>query len=459
MNTANQELPLVTTKLKQAIAYHQKGQLAQAQELYEEILKKEPKHFDALHLLGVIAAQTRNPQRAVELISKAIEIHPYNAGFYSNRGNAFQELRQFDAALASYDKAIAIKPDYAEAYYNRGIVLQELKQFDAALASYDKTIAIKPDYAEAYWNKSLVLLLGGDFDKGWTEYEWRWKRENKSIEKRNFVQPLWHGKESLVGKTILLYSEQGLGDAIQFCRYAKLVADLGARVILEVQRPLMSLLANLEGIAQLVEKGSNLPMFHYQCPLLSLPLAFKTKLNTIPSATKYLSSEASRVAKWQAKLGEKISPRIGLVWSGSTFHINDYKRSILLADLIKHLPTECQYVSLQKEVREIDAKYLQSYPNILHFGNELNDFGDTAALCDLMDIVISVDTSVAHLSGALGRPTWILLTFSPEWRWLLDRLDSPWYQTAKLYRQEKIGDWESVLEKVKKDLIESVKAI
>jgi len=439
-------------KFQQAWALHQKGQLAHAQSLYEEILKMQPEHYDALHLLGVIAGQTKNYQRAITLIDTAIRIQPNNAAFYANRGNVLQELKQLEAAVASYDKAIALKPNYAEAYANRGNALQELKQLEAAVASYDKAIALKPDLAEAYWSKSLALLLGGDFVDGWKLLEWRWSSEELKLTKRNFPQPRWLGKESLAGKSVLLHSEQGLGDTIQFCRYTKLVSDSGARVILEVPKSLFGLLNTLSDVSDLVVRGSPLPAFDYHCPLLSLPFAFNTNLNSIPRATKYLSTDSIKLTHWTSKLGEKRKPRIGLAWSGRPEHKNDHNRSIVLAALIQHLPADYQYVSLQKEVRDIDKPVLESSTDILHFGNELDDFADTAALCELVDVVITVDTSVAHLGGALGKPTWVLLPFSPDWRWLLDRNDSPWYPSVKLYRQPNVGDWSSVFDKVKADI-------
>ena len=487
-NTLDQAAAQAKVMFQQALALQQNGQLTQAQVLYEEILKIQPNHHDVLHLLGVIAYQTNHLEKAVEWMDKAIALKPKFAEAYNNRGIALKLLKKFDAALGSYDQAIALKPNYADAHFNRGIALKELKQFDAAVASYDTAIAIqpdnveayanrgialqelkrleaalasyehaialKPDYAEGHWNKSILLLLLGDFDRGWEEYEWRWRNENLALQKRNFAQPLWLGKESLAGKAILLYCEQGLGDTIQFCRYAKSVADLGARVVLEVQEPLLNLFASLDGVSQLVEKDSFLPALDYHCPLTSLPLAFRTNIDSIPSSIPYLSSDAERIAKWQDRLGEKTKPRVGLVWSGNPQLSNDHNRSIPLSDLLNGLGNDCQYVGLQKEVRDRDKETLQSRPDIAYFGDELKDFSDTAALCELMDVVISVDTSVAHLAGALGRQVWILLPFIPDWRWLLDRSDSPWYPDARLYRQDKPGDWAGVLERVKLDLIQ-----
>jgi hypothetical protein len=297
-------------------------------------------------------------------------------------------------------------------------------------------------------------LVAGNFNDGWQRYEWRWKSEtiSKSSGVRNLPQPLWLGSESLENKTILLYAEQGLGDTIQFCRYAPLVAQLGAKVILEVQRPLVKLLKNIEGITQIIAWGDTLPKFDFQCPLLSLPLAFKTELNTIPPASKNITRDSEKISKWQTRLGEKTKLRVGLIWSGSTSHTNDHNRSLTLAQLISHLPSQHQYICLQKELRDIDKVALEKNPHIQFYGDALEDFTDTAALCDLMDVIISVDTSVAHLAGTMGKSTWVLLPYSPDWRWLLDRDDSPWYPSVKLYIQEKIGNWNGVLDRLKVEL-------
>jgi Flp pilus assembly protein TadD len=441
----------VQALFQQGIAFHQKGQLGQAKEFYEQALKLNAVHFDSLHMLGVIAGQTKDNLRAVDLIGKAIELCPNNAVFHSHRGNALLGLMHLDAAIASYDRAIAIKPDYAEAHYNRGTALQELRQLDAAIASYDRAIAIKPEYAAAYWNKGFALLLSGDYERGWALYEWRWKNEKLGNKQRHFPQPLWLGSENIKDKTILLIHEQGLGDTIQFCRYAKLVADLGARVVAEVPKTLLGALQGLEGVSEFAEAGKPLPAFDYHCPLASLPLAFKTTLDTIPASDSYLRSNSNKAAAWAARLGAKTKPRVGLVWSGSTIHTNDHNRSLTLQSLLPYLPATVDYISLQKELRDIDKAALQ-HSKIQHFGDELKDFTDTAALCELTDVVISVDTSVAHLAGSLGKKTWVLLPYVPDWRWLLDRDDSPWYPSARLYRQKTRGDWAEVLAQVRRDL-------
>lgn len=420
---------------------------------YDKAIELKPDYAEAYLNRGTVEKELKLNAEALASYEKAIELKHDFAEAYYNRGILLKELRRLDEALESYDKAIELQRDYAEAYSNRGIVLKELMRMDEALESYDKAIELKPKFALAHCNKSFLLLTLQDFESGWKLYEWRWENEAFTSPKRNFPQPLWLGGESLANKTILLHAEQGLGDSIQFCRYVALVKELGARVLLEVPKPLMTLLNDLVGIDELFEAGKQLTYFDYQCPLLSLPLAFKTDLNSIPSPRPYLKSKSEKLEVWNQRLGEKSKPRIGITWSGSTIHQNDQDRSLALADLIQYLPRDFEYVSLQKDVRDSDKDVLTNSA-VKNYGEHLSDFTDTAALCDLMDLVISVDTSVAHLAGALGKPTWILLPFIPDWRWLLYRCDSPWYESVKLYRKGEDRQWEPVLARVARDLTE-----
>jgi tetratricopeptide (TPR) repeat protein len=487
---ASQPQSQVAALFKQGLELHQQGQLAQARQIYELVLAKQPTHFDALHLSGVIAAQSKNPALALELIGKAIEINPKNAAAYSNRGNALkelkrldealasydraiaikpdyadaysnrgialQELKRLDEALASYDRAIAIKPDYAEAYYNRGNALKELKRLDEALASYDRAIAIKPDYAEAYWNKSLALLLTGLFSQGWELYEWRWKRDTFESPKRNFSQPLWLGAEDLAGKTILLHAEQGLGDTIQFCRYAKLVKALGARVILEVPKPLLCLLSGLEGVDESIVKGKGLPVFDYHSPLMSLPLAFKAALESIPNKIPYIQSNISNQNKWQERIGG-AGFKVAICWQGSTKGKVDVGRSFP-ASLFEGLAQidGVRLISLQKNEGVEQLKSLpvgmsvETLPDDFDSGE--NAFLDSAAVMRCVDLVITSDTALTHLAGALGVKTWLPLKYVPDWRWMLDRSDSPWYPNHRLFRQKTSDDWISVFKEMETEL-------
>ena len=439
--------------LQKASELYKSGQLPEAEQVLTGILHLQPENIATLHTLGMIAYDNKQYRRAVNLISKAIALSPPNAALFSNRGLALYHLNDVKASLEDYFKAISINPHIAVTHFNQGNSLKLSRQFYGAVQSFVNALAIEPDYASAHWNKALTLLLLGHYETGWKEYEWRWKTKSFQSPRRNFSQPLWTGNESLEGKTILLHSEQGLGDTLQFCRYISLVADRGARIVLEVEHPLVGLLRPLDGITRLVPKGFALPDFDVHCPLLSLPLAFKTTLNTIPCFQKYLSGDPAKVSLWERRLGQKTAPRIGLVWSGRVDHHNDHNRSIRLSALLEYLPAGPRYISLQKQFTPGDRATLHSLKNISCFDNELEDFADTAALCELMDIVITVDTSVAHLSGALGRPTWVLLPFIPDWRWLLDREDSPWYPGAKLYRQMSHGNWNSVLSRVNNDLL------
>ena len=451
---------------------------------YEQAIQLKPGYEDAWNNRGIALKELARSDEALASYEQAIRLRPDFAAAHYNRGNALQGLERLDEALASYEQAIKLKPDYAAACNNRGLVLKqlnrleealasyaraveidpgfaeacnnrgvalcELKRMDEALASYEQAIRLKPDYAQGHWNLALHRLSVGDFARGWEEYEWRWANADLGLPARNFAQPRWRGDESLTGKTIFLYGEQGLGDTLQFCRYAKQVSKLGARVILEAPKPLLPLLQNLDGVERLVEEGSVQSGFDYHCPLLSLPLAFRTDLGTIPSANGYIVSNPEKVDEWRNKLGDRTRPRIGLAWSGSTDYKDDFKRSIALSELVQLLPRQYQYVSLQKEVKRGDQEALNSHANILHFGAS---FADTAALCELMDVVVSVDTSIAHLAGAMGRPVWVMLSFMPDCRWLLDRPDSPWYSSARLFRQDVRGDWAGVIDSVSRALV------
>ena len=376
---------------------------------------------------------------------------------WANKGVTLNTLKRFDEAITHYDKALTLDPNYHQALANKGVTLHELGNFNQAIAHYDQALTLNPNYHEASWNKSLSLLLLGNFENGLPHYEKRWQSKVGRIAAKRFSSnSAWLGVESLQGKTILLYGEQGLGDFIQFSRYCKMVTNLGAKVILEVPEPLMRIFIGFEGVAQLVVKGETLPPFDYQCSLLSLPLALKTNISNIPGVVSYNSSGAwaNKASEWSARLGLKTRPRVGLVWSGNVQHKNDSNRSISLAKILPYLPSNLEYICLQKEIRNQDKLTLSSCPQIRLFEHNLSDFSDTAALINELDLVISVDTSVAHLAATLGKETWILLPYVPDWRWLLDRADSPWYPAAKLYRQTSIGSWCEVLEDMNKGLLE-----
>ena len=436
------------------VALKKLGRFEAARASYEHALAIKPDYAEAHYNLGLTLQEMGLPQEALACYDRALSHKPDYADAHNNRGLMLHRLGNLLQAVQSFERAIALRPDYYEVHSNLGLAWQELGHINDAMASFERAIALRPEMAEAYWNKSLALLVSGQLEVAWPLYE-RGLECGQRGSARAFNQPAWRGDISLLGKTILLYAEQGLGDTIQFCRYAAMVKALGGRVIMEVQAPLVNLLRGLAGVDEIIAAGQPLPAFDLQCPLLSLPLAFKTSLNTIPSATPYLHAQPDKMRAWRARLDSALGvshrPRIGLVWSGNAGHKNDHNRSIALATLLASLPEGVDYVSLQREVRESDLACLKS-SRIAHFGETLEDFSDTAALCEAVDLVLSVDTSVAHLAGALGKPTWVLLPHAPDWRWLLERDDSPWYPGMRLLRQDASGGWQPVLERVAQTL-------
>ncbi len=421
------------------------GRAEEALASYDRALAARPDFVAALSNRGSALERLGRLDEAVASYDAALKLQPDFADALYNRGNALKALRHYEEALASYERLLALRPRHADALNNRGQVLKELQRYDEALKSYDAAIALQPDHAMAHCNAAAVRLLTGDFPRGWAHYEWRWQKP--SVRRRDFAQPLWRG-EDIAGKTILLHAEQGLGDTIQFCRYVPLVAARGAQVIFEVQPALRGLMADFAAGTQVVEKGGPLPAFDVHCPLLSLPLAFGTELATVPAQPSYLRAPQRQAAAWQARLAGLSRPRVGLVWSGNARHERDRERSIPLRALLPLLDTGASFVCLQKEVRAEDAEVLRARDDIVDAGNELTDFSDTAGLVDQLDLVISVDTSVAHLAGALGKPVWIPVTHVPDFRWLLGRDDSPWYPSARLFRQDASGAWDSVIARI-----------
>jgi len=413
---------------------------------FERALAIQPDYVEAINNRGSALRHRKCYAEAVTSFDQVLAIKPDNVEALYNRGNALQGLKRHADAVASFDHALAIKPDYVEVFNNRANSLLALRRHAEALASFDQALAIKPAYAETHWNLSCLQLLLGDFDPGWKEYEWRWKTQDFASGRRDFAKPLWLGEESLHGRTILLHAEQGLGDTIQFVRYVPLVAAGATRVILELPPPLTGLLSGIKGPSLIIGRGQEPPEFDCQCPLLSLPLALKTRLETIPATIPYLSASADRVIKWQQRLPETGRRRIAIVWAGNPNFKGDHARSIGLTRFSPLFSLAgVEFISLQRDLRDGDSDILQNYPHVIQLGDEIADFADTDALLALADLVITCDTSVAHLAGAMGRPTWILLSFSPDWRWLLDRDDSPWYPTIRLFRQPRIDDWESVV--------------
>ncbi len=445
----------IALKQDYAEAYNNRGIVLKDLEHFSDALAS----FDrAIALKPDYAAAYNNRGNALKELKRfgdaladfdiAIMLKPDYAGAYYNRGIVLHDLNRLHEAVASFDRAIALTPDYAAAYNNRGRVLQDLRRLDDAIASFDKTIALTPDYAEAYTNQSLCLLQMGRFEQGWRLYEWRKKLE-EPFGNRSFSEPPWLGKEDISDKTLFVHWEQGLGDTIQFCRYGKLLKARGAKkVVMSVQEPLHQLLKQMSPDVEIIGHDEVPATFDCHCPLMSLPLALGTTLDTIPSEQRYIFSDEPRREVWNTRLPPGIKPRIGIVWSGGTKHKNDHNRSIDLSMLVPLFSADAHWISLQKELRHDDAPLLQELHQIVSCGDGLKDFSDTAAVIDLLDLVITVDTSVAHLAGAMGRQVWILLPTNSDWRWLLDRNDSPWYPTARLFRQDNSRSWENVIARV-----------
>jgi tetratricopeptide (TPR) repeat protein len=413
----------------------------------------QPTLAEAHYNKGMILSELRRFDEAIANYEEALHLKPDYPEVYLNRGLTLRTLRRYGEAIESYNKAIALRPHFADAFNNRAIIHKVLGDYDAAFKDYDRAIAIQPDFPEAHWNKSQLFLLLGDYPRGWELYEWRWKKKKNASRVRNFPEPVWLGESDLSGKTLLVHGEQGLGDSIQMLRYVSLLSARGAKVLLEVPRPLAAIAASIPGVAAVLQKGDVLPRFDMQCPLMSLPLAFHTTVETIPSNVPYLYTPPVKRETWARRLGAKLKPRVGLVWSGNPEHTNDYNRSIPLERFMPLLEFEAEFHSLQKEYRDHDAPVLHANPRIKDWSASLDDFSDTAGLIEALDLVIAVDTSAAHLAGALGKEVWILLLHAPDFRWLLNREDSPWYSGAKLFRQSSpIEEWPQVIARVKEAL-------
>ena len=488
----------------------------EAERLYRALLETAPGHVDAHNNLGHLLEALNRPAEALGHYSKAIELKPDHPQALLNFGNALQSLGRYDEAIARYASALRLKPDFAEALLNTGNALQALERNAEAVAQYEKAIALRPDFAEghyhlgcalenvdrrddaaahyrraielkpdypqphnnlgnilralnryeeaithfqqagairpdfgqAQWNEGAARLTIGDFEIGWQKYEWR---RLLGVLKLRGPQPLWLGGGELRGKTILLFAEQGLGDTLQFVRYAPIVARQGARVIVEVQPELKSLLATMPAVSAICARGEMLPPFDWQTPLLSLPYALGTKLETIPAETPYLFAATEKLAQWRPMVEAAGKPTIGLKWRAN--ETTGSRKSIPL-ELLRPLMTMpgIRCVALERDVLERDARLLRELGDVAVPGAQLRDFADTAAIVSMLDLVISVDTSVAHLAGALGRPLWLPLQFGADFRWLRDRSDSPWYPSARLFRQRSPGDWPCVVADLTREL-------
>jgi len=394
---------------------------------------------------GNVLADLRRPAEALAGYERALALDPANGLAHCNRAIALRDLGRLDECLAAFDAALSFGAPRHVVLANRGAALTELRRFDEALRDFNQAISAEPQFALAHWNESLCRLVRGELREGWMKYEWRWRYGELGLVPREFAQPMWRGQSDLSGLRLLVHAEQGLGDTLQFCRYVPLLAQRGARVALQVPVELKTLMRTLPGVDRLESESDPLPPFDLHVPMMSLPLAFETSLATIPSQVPYLRADPRQELAWAARLGPRDRrPRIGLAWSGRPEHSNDRNRSIPLEQIGRLIDKRFDWISLQKEVRAFDRAALARLP-LLDVSAGLDDLAATAALMMNLDLVISVDTAAAHLAGALGRPLWLLLPFAPDWRWMLERADSPWYPSARLIRQDAIGNWSGVI--------------
>ena len=409
---------------------------------YQEALRLRPNYQDAHNNLGTLLQATGRMHEAVEHYRRAGSVESsYNLGLW------LQQQDQPEAAEAEYRSVLDRRPDHPEAHNNLGNLMLGLGRSDEALASYRRAIELNPGHTEAQWNLGLVQLLFGQFEDGWRNYEWRF-RQTSSVP-RHFAEPLWDGSP-LDGRRILLHAEQGLGDVLQFIRYAPMVYDRGGRVIVECHPPLLELLQGVRGIEELIALGDPLPEFDCHAPLMSLPHIFGTRLETIPAVTPYLKPDPERVRRWKAVFDRWPGPKVGLTWSGNVAHKENSKRSVPTEALAQIAVPGVHFFGLQKGPAEV--LQVPSALNLHWVEDDSTDLTDTAAILGHLDLVISVDTSITHLAGALGRPVWTLLPFAADWRWLKDRDDCPWYPTMRLFRQKCRGEWGPVLAKVRAGL-------
>jgi tetratricopeptide (TPR) repeat protein len=458
---------------------------------FQRVLKLDPRHVEAAYQSGALLHRLERFEEALVQLNLCDEMRPDHAPTRQTRARVQRALKQYEECLADatrahaldpadpftcnnigdallwlgrdeeglqwFDRALALRPDFVDVLHNKGFALLQLHHFTEAFETYRHLMAVNPGDAKAAWQLAHLKLLTGDYEAGWAEREARWKMPDFSLEYPKFSQARWLSKEPVkepvAGKTILVHVDEGLGDTIQFGRYLPLLAARGARVVLVAQDALCPLLSGVSGLSQCIPFSSKTyPPFDMHCPIMSLPLAFGTTLATIPQADYLPPLPAARVKAWEQRLGPRERPRVGLVWSGNPKQGNDRNRSMPLKTLAPLFDLDATFVSLQKDPRPDDKALLSARTDIVDFTADLTDFVETAALMSCLDLVITVCTSTAHLAGTLGCLTWVMLPYLPDWRWLLDRCDSPWYPTVRLFRQDETRDYAAVVAAVRTEL-------
>jgi tetratricopeptide (TPR) repeat protein len=428
------------------VALSEQGKLAEAVTCYEQALRLKPNYAEAHSNLGMALAEQRKLSEAVACYRQALRLKPELAEAHSNLGMALAEQGNLSEAVACYHVALRLKPQYAEAHNNLGVTYVEQGRLAEAAACYQQALKFNPVHAAAHMNLAQVYFLRGDFENGWPEYEWRWKQ--RSFAPPSSSHPLWNGS-ILEGRTVLLFPEQGVGDTLQFIRYAALVQQRGANVIFQCQAPLLRLLATCAGIDHLVPAGTSFGSFDLQAPLLSLPRIFGCTLANIPAKTPYLHVPPALFDHWRQQLKDVGEFKVGIAWQGNPEHKRDRSRSVPLRAFAPLADVQgVRLLSLQNGPGREQLPELKESMRIMDLADQWEDFADTAAVMNNLDLVVTVDTAVAHLAGALGVPVWIALPLVPDWRWLLEREDSPWYPTARLFRQVDWGDWSGVFERM-----------
>ncbi len=466
----SQQIAVTPNNKNEFVQLHQKGlwlleenNYKEAINYFDKALMLEPNSLEGNHNKGIALEKMGNLNEALKCYQKALQCHPNSSVTHNNLGNIYRELNLNDDAIKSLEKALELNPNYAEAYSNLGWTLYGIQEYQKSKECFVKALEINPNLTPAIFNLSLCQLILGEFDEGWINYEHRMKQplyQNKLI---HLVKPQWNGTQSIYGETIYVYAEQGLGDTIQFCRYIPLLAARGAKVLFEPQIQIHNLLIDLDGVKELLKPGQLTPSYDFHCPLMSLPLAFKTNMHSIPKKIPYLKPQKEKSDYWEKQLSAIKKPKVGLVWSGG-FRPNNPElwavnlRRNIPFELISQLNcNEIEFFSLQKGIEaEADLKIKKEQfwesANFHDFTEKLIDFSDTAALINQLDLVISVDTSTAHLAGAMGKNVWILNRYDACWRWLNKTETSDWYPTAKLFRQKKPGEWCDVINDVKDQL-------
>lgn len=412
---------------------------------FTRVIDQVPGHQGALNNRSVCLEGAGRLEEALADSDRLVALDPENALFWNNHGKLLGAMMDFKAALTFLDKAVTLKPDYPEALNNRAGILAEFHRFDEALADYDRALAIRPDFADVKFGKGQLLVQQGNYSEGWPLVEYRWQQAGRQQAAAEFDTPPWLGETDLAGKTIFVHAEQGLGDTIQFCRYVPLLAQRGARVIVRAQSPVIDLLSSLDGVAQLLRPGDKIPEWDFHCPMMSLPLAFGTLIDSVPDHGPYLSVGSDLVSHWADRLGPGTRPRVAIAWRGNPENSYDRRRRIDLCDLVRLLDGNMEWISLHHDLTDDEASLIEATPQLTRPLDENTDLTDAAAICAVADTVISIDTSLAHIAGATGRPTIVMLPFQPDFRWPADRAETPWYANLTLIHQNADRDWAPVV--------------